>query len=123
MKYEKTIEAIERDVSLRFHFTDYDFLEILKMKCPRPDNSERLRSDYVNLMNRLKDFLKTDPVKESIKIFVLNDFKQIHPEEYLKEEFTLLTLKFNGFNHFMLDLSDVKDYFDTIDNKLNYFKP
>src|SRR5688572_16711695 len=95
MDYEKIIESIERDIRLPIHFTDYDFGQILNIKCPRPEKSISLRHEYFGLMNNLKEFLKARPSKELIDAFILKSVKELDSSKYLIEEFELLILKYN----------------------------
>lgn len=120
MDYNKIIEAIERDIGLRIHFTDYDFGQILNIKCPRPENSSALREEYFSLMNGLKEFLKSRPTRDSISLFVLESVKKLDSSKYSMEEFKLLILKYNGFNHFGLGVRTVKEYFDRHKDELKY---
>lgn len=123
MDYEKIIGSIERDLKLSIHFTDYDFEQILNIKCPRPENPTFLIGEYFNLLNNLKAFLINKPSKEMIDLFILESLKNLDSSKYLKEEFELLILKFNRFNHFVLRSSSAKEYFDKIKDKLVYNSP
>lgn len=120
MDYEKIIKAIDREYNYTYHFTNYDFGEILKIKCPRPENSPFLKDEYFSLMNELKEFLKTKPTKEMLELFIMNSVKLLDSSKYLKEEFELLILKYNGFNYFLLGVGTAKEYFDKHRNEINY---
>jgi hypothetical protein len=120
MSYNKIIEKIEIEKQFRFHFTDYDFNEILKINCPRPENTIALREKYLTILENLKQFLKTNPNKESISEFILNSLTQLDSSKYIKEEFTLLILKYNGFNYFMLQNDTAMEFFKLNGDALIY---
>jgi hypothetical protein len=112
MTYDKIIEAIEKDQNCQYHFEDYEFSEALNIKCPRPESTEFLKEAYFSLMNGLKEYLKTEPTKELLETFILDSVRKLDPSKFLLEEFQLLILKFNVFNHFFLGIGTAKEYFD-----------
>jgi hypothetical protein len=118
MEYDKIIEAIDRDNALQYHFTEYEFNE-LKIKYPGTENSKSLKKEYLNLMNGLKEFLKTKPTKELLDHFILESVNKLDFSKYL-EGFEAIILKYNGFNCFILGIDTVKEYFDKKKNELNH---
>lgn len=120
MDYDRIIQSIERDIELSIHFTDYDFGQIGNINCPRPEKSSALRTEYFGLMNNLKEFLRTRPTKDLISVFVLESVTKLDSSKYLKEEFDLLILKYNGFNHFAIGVGTAKEYFDKHKDNLKY---
>jgi hypothetical protein len=119
----EAIEKIESVLSYDYHFTDYDFggmNDFTEKKCPRPEKIEWLAEQFATLMNRLKEFLKTNPNKIELCEFLLNEVKNIDLGKYKKEEFHLLIAKYNEVPHFGLLNGTVIRYYEGNKETFNY---
>ena len=122
MKYKKIIEAINREVNLKNQFTDYGFQQVLGIKCPNPSKIEWLNTQFSDLMERLTNYLKSDPNKEGIEQFIIEQVSQLDTSGYLKEEFKQLILNYNGIIYFSLGSGVAKTYYDQNEGRFEYFE-
>jgi len=112
---------MHRDMSYNYHFTNYEFEQALKIRCPRLDKAAFLKEDYFALLNEFVTFLKTEPNKELIEPFILKAIQNLDTSKYMIEEFKLLILKFNACSYFFIGLDTAKEYFNLKKDEMFFF--
>ena len=125
MTNAEAIKKIDKTLTHDYHFTDYDFggmNDFTGKKCPRPEKIEWLVEQFSCLMNNLKDFLKSNPDKDSLSKFLIIEVKNIDSKFYREDEFELLLLKYDMVPCFGLHNGIVMNYYAENKETFNYLE-
>lgn len=114
MTNSEAINKIEKYLSYDFHFTDYEFggmNDRTGKKAPRPEKTEWLTSQFRELMLRLKDFLRTEPNKDSLSKFMISELEKLNSEKFTKEEYRMLICKYDEIPRWGLGCTAAFEFF------------
>ncbi|WP_343637388.1 hypothetical protein [Fluviicola sp.] len=114
MKIQLAIQKIDWTLSRHYHFTDWEFgggLDKTGLKAPRPEKTEWLTELFKYKLNRLKDFLSSNPTPQHLEDFILQEVININTTLFLRQEFALFVGKYNEIPYYLLNCNSVFNYY------------